>query len=74
MLDDEGEEHWVSSKNAHKIKIMHPTSVNGVEDMVSACDEMVFIANCSHVKKKSKTLLFHFVGSKANISNLVYFL
>lgn len=38
LLDDEGEEHWVSSKNAHKIKIMHPTSVNGVEDMVSACD------------------------------------
>ena len=50
LLDDEGEEHWVSSKNAHKIKIMHPTSVNGVEVMVSACDEMVFIANCSHVK------------------------
>ena len=35
-MDDEGEEHWVSSKNAHKIRIMHPTSVNGVEDMVSA--------------------------------------
>ena len=66
-MDDEGEEHWVSSKNAHKIKIMHPTSVNGVEDMVSACDEMVFIANCSRVKKRAKLC-------KANISNLVYFL
>ena len=34
LVDDEGEEHWVSSKNASKIKIMHPTSVQGVEDMV----------------------------------------
>ena len=35
LHDDEGEEHWVSSKNASKIKIMHITSVQGVEDMVS---------------------------------------
>ena len=35
LVDDEGEEHWVSSKNASKIKIMHVTSVQGVEDMVS---------------------------------------
>ena len=34
LVDDEGEEHWVSSKNAGKIKSMHPTSVDGVEDMV----------------------------------------
>ena len=34
LLDDEGEEHWVSPKNASKIRIMHPTSVQGVEDMV----------------------------------------
>ena len=35
VVDDEDEEHWVSSKNASKIRIMHPTSVQGVEDMVS---------------------------------------
>jgi len=34
LVDDEDDEHWISSKNAHKIKIMHPTSVEGVEDMV----------------------------------------
>ena len=34
LLDDEGEDHWVSSRNASKIKVMHPSSVNGVEDMV----------------------------------------
>lgn len=34
LVDDEGEDHWISSKNASKIKIMHPTSVDGVEDMV----------------------------------------
>ena len=37
LVDDEDEEHWISSKNAHKIKIMHPTSVEGVEDMVRSC-------------------------------------
>ncbi len=35
LVDDEGEDHWVSAKNANKIKIMHSTSVDGVEDMVS---------------------------------------
>ena len=40
LLDDEDEEHWISSKNAHKIKIMHPTSVDGVEDMVRSRDAM----------------------------------
>ena len=34
VVDDEDEEHWASSKNASKIRIMHPTSVQGVEDMV----------------------------------------
>ena len=34
LVDDEGEPHWEKSKDAHKIKIMHPTSVQGVEDMV----------------------------------------
>lgn len=35
LEDDEGTDHWVSSKNASKIKVMHITSVQGVEDMVS---------------------------------------
>ena len=34
LEDDEGNDHWVSSKNASKIKIMHPSSAAGVEDMV----------------------------------------
>jgi len=35
LVDDIGEDHWVSAKNASKIKIMHATSVEGVQDMVS---------------------------------------
>lgn len=35
LVDDEDNDHWVSAKNATKIKIMHPSSVNGVEDMVT---------------------------------------
>lgn len=34
LVDDEDNEHWVSSRNAGKIKIMHPSSMDGVEDMV----------------------------------------
>lgn len=34
LVDDEDREHWVDAKQAKKIKIMHPTSVEGVEDMV----------------------------------------
>lgn len=34
LEDDEGNDHWISPKNASKIKIMHPSSVEGVEDMV----------------------------------------
>ena len=37
LVDDEDNEHWVSSREAKKIKIMHPTSVEGVEDMVWDC-------------------------------------
>lgn len=38
LVDDEGEEHWVSSKNAGKVKSMHLTSVEGVEDMIHLGD------------------------------------
>lgn len=60
LVDDEGREHWVSSKNAPKIRIMHPTSSAGVEDMVQcsyycdlACRVIIVIASlcqpaCSH--------------------------
>lgn len=34
LVDDDDDEHWVSSKNASKIKIMNASSVEGVEDMV----------------------------------------
>lgn len=35
LQDEEGNDHWISSKNAGKIRIMHPSSVEGVQDMVS---------------------------------------
>ncbi|XP_064206929.1 unconventional myosin-VIIa-like isoform X2 [Anguilla rostrata] len=38
VLDDEGNEHWISPQNATHIKPMHPTSVHGVEDMIRLGD------------------------------------
>lgn len=35
LEDEEGNDHIIVPKNASKIKIMHPSSVEGVEDMVS---------------------------------------
>uniref|UniRef100_A0A8C9ZDL1 Myosin VIIAa n=1 Tax=Sander lucioperca TaxID=283035 RepID=A0A8C9ZDL1_SANLU len=38
VLDDEGNEHWISPQNASNIKPMHPTSIHGVEDMIRLGD------------------------------------
>ncbi|XP_069060011.1 unconventional myosin-VIIa [Pleurodeles waltl] len=38
VLDDEGNEHWISPANANHIKPMHPTSIHGVEDMIRLGD------------------------------------
>ncbi|XP_077578551.1 unconventional myosin-VIIa-like isoform X1 [Stigmatopora nigra] len=38
VVDDEGNEHWISPQNASNIKPMHPTSIHGVEDMIRLGD------------------------------------
>ncbi|CAI9153361.1 unnamed protein product [Rangifer tarandus platyrhynchus] len=38
VVDDEGNEHWISPQNATHIKPMHPTSVHGVADMIRLGD------------------------------------
>ncbi|KAG7333068.1 hypothetical protein KOW79_003203 [Hemibagrus wyckioides] len=38
VLDDEGNEHWISPQHATNIKPMHPTSIHGVEDMIRLGD------------------------------------
>uniref|UniRef100_A0A665TAH3 Myosin VIIAa n=1 Tax=Echeneis naucrates TaxID=173247 RepID=A0A665TAH3_ECHNA len=38
VMDDEGNEHWISPQNATNIKPMHPTSIHGVEDMIRLGD------------------------------------
>ncbi|XP_078023027.1 myosin VIIAa isoform X2 [Epinephelus lanceolatus] len=38
VVDDEGNEHWISPQNSTNIKPMHPTSIHGVEDMIRLGD------------------------------------
>ncbi|XP_053780553.1 unconventional myosin-VIIa isoform X3 [Desmodus rotundus] len=38
VVDDEGNEHWITPQKAPHIKPMHPTSVHGVEDMIRLGD------------------------------------
>ncbi|XP_077205445.1 unconventional myosin-VIIb isoform X2 [Paroedura picta] len=36
--DDEGKEHWIMARNSSAMRPMHPTSVQGVEDMIRLGD------------------------------------
>uniref|UniRef100_A0A3Q1FDI1 Unconventional myosin-VIIb-like n=1 Tax=Acanthochromis polyacanthus TaxID=80966 RepID=A0A3Q1FDI1_9TELE len=38
LIDDEGKEHKINKKNEGSIRPMHPTSVKGVDDMISIGD------------------------------------
>uniref|UniRef100_A0A8C3I3A1 Myosin VIIB n=1 Tax=Chrysemys picta bellii TaxID=8478 RepID=A0A8C3I3A1_CHRPI len=36
--DDEGKEHWITARNISAVRPMHPTSAQGVEDMIRLGD------------------------------------
>ncbi|KAL9845021.1 LOW QUALITY PROTEIN: unconventional myosin-VIIb-like [Geothlypis trichas] len=38
LEDDEGKEHWITARNMHMVQLMHPSSVQGVEDMICLGD------------------------------------
>uniref|UniRef100_A0A8D2P7Z1 Myosin VIIB n=1 Tax=Zosterops lateralis melanops TaxID=1220523 RepID=A0A8D2P7Z1_ZOSLA len=38
LEDDEGKEHWITARNMHMVRLMHPSSVQGVEDMICLGD------------------------------------
>ncbi|GAB0193427.1 unconventional myosin-VIIb [Grus japonensis] len=38
LEDDEGKEHWITARNMHMVRLMHPTSAQGVEDMIRLGD------------------------------------
>ncbi|XP_050163947.1 LOW QUALITY PROTEIN: unconventional myosin-VIIb-like [Myiozetetes cayanensis] len=38
LEDDEGKEHWITARNMHMVRPMHPSSVRGVEDMIRLGD------------------------------------
>ncbi|XP_069473976.1 unconventional myosin-VIIb [Ambystoma mexicanum] len=38
LVDDEGKEHWIRANNLSSVHSMHPSSAQGVEDMISLGD------------------------------------
>ncbi|KAM9378838.1 unconventional myosin-VIIb [Phaethornis superciliosus] len=38
LEDDEGKEHWITARNMHTVRLMHPSSAQGVEDMIRLGD------------------------------------
>uniref|UniRef100_A0A4W3JEX2 Myosin VIIBb n=1 Tax=Callorhinchus milii TaxID=7868 RepID=A0A4W3JEX2_CALMI len=63
VLDDEGKERWFSGKDVKKIKHMHPTSINGVEDMIRIgdLDEAGILRNL-HIRY-NETIIYTYIGS-----------
>ena len=61
LLDDDGHEHWVEiSKASKQIKSMHPTSQEGVDDMIRLGDlnEAGILRNLHLRYKKNKIYTF----------------
>jgi myosin-7 len=63
LIDDEKEEHWVAASRAAKLKPMHASSIDGVEDMIQLGDlneegilRNLFVRYYSH-------LIYTFTGS-----------
>ncbi|XP_033100270.1 myosin-VIIa-like isoform X1 [Anneissia japonica] len=63
LQDDEGKDHWMSSEVAQKLRTMHITSVEGVEDMIRLGDlhEAGILRNL--LIRYQNNLIYTFTGS-----------
>ncbi|XP_077344538.1 unconventional myosin-VIIb [Lithobates pipiens] len=57
LEDDDGKEHWISAQNINRIHPMHPSSAQGVEDMIRLGDlNEAGIVHNLHVRYKDKKI------------------
>ncbi|XP_044146623.1 unconventional myosin-VIIb isoform X2 [Bufo gargarizans] len=57
LEDDDGKEHWISARNMSSIHSMHPSSAQGVEDMIRLGDlNEAGIVHNLHIRYKENTI------------------
>ncbi|XP_075425742.1 unconventional myosin-VIIb isoform X2 [Ascaphus truei] len=63
LVDDDGKEHWITARNASSVRPMHPSSAQGVEDMIRLGDlNEAGIVHNLHIRYKDNNV-YTYIGA-----------